>query len=84
LRYSLLKDRALKELKNKYHIYEEQYLEYTYNKLLSFPLIQSILESQKEKEIELDINEFKELLLKDYLNYYLKNIIKILKKIKMK
>ena len=70
LRYSLAKDKELSDLKIKFHESERQLFELTYNKFITFPLIQSLLGIQFEDKSELD--EFRDLLIKDYLNIYLR------------
>ncbi len=70
LRYSLAKDKELSDLKIRFHENERQFFEMAYNKFISFPLIQSLLEIQFEDKSEL--NEFEDLLKKDYLNLYLR------------
>ena len=70
LRYSLAKNKELNDLIIKFHENERQFFELTYNKFIAFPLIQSLLEIQFKDKSELD--EFRDLLIKDYLNLYLR------------
>mgnify|MGYP006872986723 CR=1 FL=1 len=74
LRYSLAKDKELSDLKKKFHENEKQFYELTYYKFITFPLIQNLLGIIFEDKSEL--NEFIDLLKKDYLNLYLKEYYK--------
>ena len=51
LRYSLLTGEKLNQLKNQFHDDEKQYLDYAYNILYFFPLVQSILKYEEENKI---------------------------------
>jgi len=74
LRYSLAKDKELRDLKIEFYEKERTLFELTYNKFITFPLIQSLLGIQFEDKSELD--EFRDLLIKDYLNLYLRKYYK--------
>ena len=76
LRYSLDKGELLEKLQMNYHYNENHFCKLTYNKLISFPLIQYILNSQRENENESELLEFKNLLLKDYFNSFLRKYYK--------